>query len=162
MLDLGGQIAVLGAPCTTTLADPRERARPVLELELQPGSLATSGNSERGILVDGVPRAHLLDPQRGAPADDFGSLSVWAADAGAADCLSTGLYVMGPERALRWCAAHPGIELVLLLPQGERLCAVATEGWRGRLRALVPDLELRFVSAGSLLPSLPDPVRSLR
>lgn len=151
-LDLGGQLALLGAGATTTLADPRARDRAVLELDLEPGSFATSGNSERGIVVDGVARAHLLDPESGAPLADFGSLSVWAADATAADCLSTGLYVMGPEAALRWCAAHPGVELVLLLSAGEGLRAVATAGWRGRLRALVPELELHFVGADSSLP----------
>lgn len=157
-LDLGGQWAVLGGPSTVVLADPRERERAVLELTLGPGSLSTSGNSERGIVVDGVARGHLLDPRTGAPAADFGSLSVWAPDATAADCLSTGLYVLGPERALRWCAARPGIELVLLLPEDDgRIRAVASAGWRGRLRVLVPDLELRYVGADSLLSSVPVP-----
>lgn len=155
VLDLGGQLAVLGGACTAALADPRERGRPVLELDLGPGSLSTSGNSERGIVVDGVARAHLLDPRTGAPAEDFGSLSVWAADATAADCLSTGLYVLGPEQALRFAAAHPEIELVLLLTEGARLRAVATAAWRGRVRALVPELELTFVEVSSLPPSGP-------
>lgn len=159
-VDLGGQLALLGAgtttPLTTTLADPRARARAVLELELRPGSFATSGNSERGIVVDGVARAHLLDPWSGAPCADFGSLSVWARDATTADCLSTGLYVMGPEAAQAWCATHPGIEFVLVLPEGERLRVVASAGWRGRLRPLVSDLDLRFVGADPLpSPSLP-------
>lgn len=159
VVDLGGQLALLGAGATTTLADPRARARAVLELELRPGSFATSGNSERGIVVDGVARAHLLDPRSGTPCADFGSLSVWAADATTADCLSTGLYVMGPEAARTWCAAHPGIEFVLVLPEGGRLRVVASAGWRGRLRPLVSDLDLRFVGADPLpsssLPALP-------
>jgi thiamine biosynthesis lipoprotein len=162
VIDLGGQLAVLGAPHGTTLADPRARERAVLALELGPGSFSTSGNSERGILVEGVARGHLLDPRSGEPAPDFGSLSVWAADATAADCLSTGLYVLGPEAALRFAGAHPGIELVLLIPRGERLAAVATEAWRGRLRPLVPDLELVYVDVRSLPPSGPVPALSLR
>ncbi len=160
-LDLGGQLALLGSPWTTTLADPRDRARAVLELCFDRGSLSTSANSERGILVDGVRRGHLLDPRSGQPVEDFGSLSVWAADATAADCLSTGLYVLGPERAFRWRAAQRAtepVELLVLLPQGERLLALASEGWRGRLRPLVPELELSFVSdavARSAVPLLP-------
>ena len=156
-LDLGGQLAVLGAPCTSALADPRDRARAVLELSVPAGSLATSGNSEHGILVAGVHRGHLLDPRTGEPADDFGSLSVWAADATAADCLSK-LFVLGPEGALRWQAAHPEVELIVIEARGDRLLARATSGWRGRLRPLVPDLELSFVTEGSLpIPSLPVP-----
>jgi thiamine biosynthesis lipoprotein len=161
-IDLGGQLAVLGSPCTTVLADPRERARRVLELRFDAGSLSTSGNSEHGIVVDGVPRGHLLDPRTGAPAEDFGSLTVWSSDATAADCLSTGLYVLGPEQAFRWRVRHRSdqpIELLLLVPSGERLVALASEGWRGRLRPLVPELELRFVDGDSpsvdASPSLP-------
>lgn len=147
VLDLGGQLAVLGAPHATTLADPRARERAVLALECAPGSLATSGNSERGIRVDGVRRGHVLDPRTGAPAPDFGSLSVWAADATTADCLSTGLYVLGPDEAFRWRARNaPEIELIVLEPRASDggLRARASAGLRGRLRVLVPELELRF------------------
>lgn len=154
-IDLGGQLAVLGPPATTTLADPRDRGRAVLELRLEPGSFATSGNSERGILVDGVRRGHLLDPRTGEPAEDCGSVSVWAADATTADALSTGLYVLGPEAAFRWQARHPEIRLLVLVPRADGgLLALASEAWRDRLRALVPELELSFVSPGMLPPSL--------
>lgn len=161
-IDLGGQLALLDWPGTVALADPRARERAVLELVLDSGSLSTSGNSERGIVVDGVRRGHLLDPRTGAPAEDFGSLTVWARDATAADCLSK-LYVLGPEAAFGWLAAQSDprlrIELLVLVPRGERLLALASEDWRGRLRALVPDLDLTFVrtdAAQSLDPLLPD------
>lgn len=150
-LDFGGQLAVLGEEYRCALADPRERERPVLELAFASGSLATSGNSEHGIVVDGVPRGHLLDPRSGAPAPDFGSLSVWAADATAADCLSK-LYVLGPDGALHFQAEHPQVELIALVRDGQRLCARASAGWRGRLRVLVPDLELAFVDAMATAP----------
>jgi thiamine biosynthesis lipoprotein len=158
VIDLGGQLAVLGAPVTTPLAHPEDRARSVLELDVPPGSLATSGNSERGIVVAGERRAHLLDPRTGAPAADFGSLTVWAADATAADCLSTALYVLGPDAAFRWIAAHPGIELVVLLrpsEPGAPLRARASAGWRDRIRVLDPDLVL--VMDGSSPPVAPSP-----
>jgi thiamine biosynthesis lipoprotein len=160
-VDLGGQLAILGSPCTTTLADPRARGRAVLELRFDAGSLSTSGNSEKDIVVDGVARGHLLDPRTGAPVEDFGSLTVWARDATAADCLSTGLYVLGPERTLRWRTAHRAdhpVEVLVLCAEGERLVAMASEGWRGRLRPLAPELELRFVDgAGAPSDALPSP-----
>lgn len=152
-IDLGGQLALLGSPSSgswkAVLADPRDRARAVLELRLDSGSLSTSGSSERGIVVDGVRRGHLLDPKNGRPAEGFGSLSVWATDATTADCLSTGLYVLGSTQAFRWRAAHRAgepIELLVLEPRGERLLALASEGWRGRLLPIAPELDLSFVS----------------
>lgn len=147
VLDLGGQLAVLGAPHETTLAHPHDRARAVLAFTCAPGSLATSGSSERGILVDGVRRAHILDPRSGEPAPDFGSMSVWAADATTADALSTALFVLGLEAAFLWREAHPelAVEFVALelRPDGS-LRAHATEGLRPSLRTLSPELELSF------------------
>lgn len=163
VLDLGGQLAVLGdGEHVHALADPDDRERAVLEVRITGGSLSTTGNSERGIVVDGVPRSHVLDPWSGEPADDPGSVSVWASDATTADCLSTGLYVLGPERALTWARAHPGVEvLALVRPEGRtgRLLARASAGWRGRLVALVPELEIQLADpdAGDPTPSPADP-----
>lgn len=157
-LDLGGQVLIHGRAQEVLLADPDRRERPVLALTLDSGSLATSGNAERGIVVAGQRRGHLLDPVRGEPAPDFGSLSVWAGDATTADALSTGLYVMGPERALAWHAARSvgtaPLELVLLLrgPAGPR--AVITPGLRARVRALVPELAVELASVPATPVSL--------
>ena len=140
-LDLGGQVAVLGGGWTVPVADPRRRDRPVLELSINGGSVSTSGNSERGIEVNGRRLGHILDPRTGAPAPDFGSLTVWTADALRADCLSTGLYVLGPERALRWAAEHRGVEVLVLRPNGDRLEALASPGLKGRLKTLEAEID---------------------
>jgi thiamine biosynthesis lipoprotein len=129
-LDLGGQVAVLGAeglPYTWGVADPRERDEVVLRVPLRHGSLATTGNSERGIVVDGERLGHVLDPRSGRPAADFGSLTVLAADGLTADGLATGLYVLGPEAALSFGCRVPGVDVLVLEPTaGGRLRARAT------------------------------------
>ena len=108
------------------------------------GSLATSGNSERGIVVDGEHLGHLLDPRTGRPAPDFGSITVWAPEALTADCLSTALYVAGPDAALAWVADRPGIEVIVIERAGDPPRVRASEGLRGRLRSLMDGLEVRF------------------
>lgn len=149
-IDLGGQVAFLGPqPRTARLADPADRERAVLELTLAPGSLATSGNAERGIVVDGVPRSHLLDPRTGAPAPERGSVTVWALDATTADALSTALYVLGPEAAFRWHATPAAralgpTEFLFVAPGATGLAVQASAGWRERLRPLVPGVQLTF------------------
>jgi len=166
-LDLGGQVAVLGDGWTVEVADPRRRHRTVLELELEtsdgPASVATSGNSERGIEVDGARRSHLLDPRTGEPAEDFGSLTVLvegAAPAGGtaggglwADCLATGLYVLGADAALAWAAARPGVEVLAVETHPEGLRARATPGLAGRLRPRAE--ELRIEIQGEIVPDSP-------
>jgi FAD:protein FMN transferase len=148
-LDLGGQVAVFdrsgaGEAWTVPVADPRQRDRDVVALSIAGGSVSTSGNSERGIRVNGEKLGHILDPRSGEPAADFGSLTVWTRDPLEADCLSTGLYVMRPEPALAWAAAHPGVEVLVLRPRGNRLEALASPGLRGRLERLTRDVDIRF------------------
>ena len=143
-LDLGGQVAVLGKSWLVPVADPRRRDRPAVALSIDGGSVSTSGNSERGIEVEGRKLGHILDPRTGEPAPDFGSLTVWTADPLRADCLSTGLYVLGPDRALAWAQAHPGVEVLVLRPEGDRLRALASPGLKGRIKALDPEVEIAF------------------
>jgi thiamine biosynthesis lipoprotein len=145
-LDLGGQVALFSrrragaAPWRVPVADPWQRDRVVAELTVDGGSVSTSGNSEHGITAGGRRLGHILDPRSGEPAPDFGSLTVWAADPLTADCLSTGLYVMGPEAAMDWAANHPGVEVLVLRPHE----ALATPGLSGRLKALDPEVRVRF------------------
>jgi thiamine biosynthesis lipoprotein len=154
LLNLGGQVAVVGGDhWAIPVADPRQRDRPVVALVVDGGSVSTSGNSERGIVVDGRRLGHILDPRTGQPAPDFGSLTVWTADPLRADCLSTGLYVMGPEAALGWAARHPGVEVVVLRPEGKRLKALASPGLKDRLEILADDVDVELWSAWSITES---------
>ncbi|MCM2277770.1 MAG: FAD:protein FMN transferase [Oligoflexia bacterium] len=116
-LDLGGQLAWNGPEARElALAHPDRREEALLRLKAEgAGSLATSGTSERG--------RHLLDPRTGEPAPDFGSVAVLARGRDGAfwaDCLSTALYVLGPERGLAWVRENPTIE-------GARIDAVFLE-----------------------------------
>ena len=158
-LDFGGQTLLLGetSPTFTALAHPDDRALGVLRLELRPGSSATSGNSERGIEVDGVRLGHVLDPRSGGPARDFGSLTVLAPNATDADCLSTALYVLGPDEALRFAEARPRVDVVLLERAEGHLRVRATSGLRGRLESMIPGLEVSFSSPRSATPISPAP-----
>ena len=145
-LDLGGQAAVLGdAAWTATVADPFDRQRAVAAIDLAGGSLSTSGNGERGLVVEGRRIGHLLDPRTGRPAPDFGSMTVWAPNGLWADCLSTGLYVMGPDRALAWAAAQPDVEVLVIERDGrDALRLRGSAGLAGRVRGLVPGLAMTF------------------
>jgi thiamine biosynthesis lipoprotein len=111
MIDLGGQIAVGGAPpgeagWPVAIAHPLERDRPYFEIRLREGSLSTSGGSERDLVVHGRRIGHILDPRTGQPAQFHGSVTVWHRSALAADILSTALFVMGPADGVRWAEAR--------------------------------------------------------
>jgi thiamine biosynthesis lipoprotein len=135
VMNFGGQVQVAGG-CEdqwVEIADPRRRNRGVARLSLDSGSAATSGNSERGMVVDGVEFGHLLDPLSGRPVPSWGAVTVVASDPVTADCLATALYVMGPHRGAEWLRAHPGIEAVFAQGGGVTTKLTATAGLRGRL-----------------------------
>lgn len=153
-LDLGGQIAWANAarPVELDLADPRDRSRPVLALgqDLRRASLASSGNSEKRFTFDGASFGHLIDPRTGLPAADFGSVTVLAANALVADCLSTALFVMGPDAGASWLARREEpVDAVFLIVDGERLRARLTPGLAQGARALVGDLEIEVLKSSS-------------
>lgn len=145
--DFGGQLLVTdaSAPVTFEVADPRDRERAALRLRVRSGSLATTGNSERGRVVGGRPLGHVLDPRTGAPAADFGAVTVWAERALDADCLSTACFVLGPSEAIALAERTDGVEAVALIvsPTNGALSARVSSGLKGRVEALLPDLTIQ-------------------
>jgi len=106
ILNLGGQLAVRGAAIPLSIADPADRQSGVGALWLRDASAATSGQGEQP--------GHLLDPRTGEVAPDFGTITVITESAAVADCLSTGLYVLGPQRALALGHDLEGVDVVVV------------------------------------------------
>ena len=134
MIDIGGQITVGGrvpreGAWPIGVADPRQRNRSVLHVEMTTGSLSTSAGSERDLIVSGERVGHVFDPRTGRPATFDGSVTVWHERGIAADALSTALYVMGPKEGLRWAEAR-GIAACYLIPERGTLRVVMTRAFR--------------------------------
>lgn len=104
VLDFGGQLLITSADPTlrwpVAVADPRRRDRPTVHLEVGPGSLATSGASERFVETAAGRIGHVIDPRTARPVPAWGSITVLTPDPLDADILSTGLFVGGPEAAI--------------------------------------------------------------
>ena len=72
MIDLGGDLAVVGPnpdgePWRVGIRNPRRPSEAIARFPLRGGGLATSGDYERCMIVDGVRYPHVLDPRSGAP-----------------------------------------------------------------------------------------------
>jgi thiamine biosynthesis lipoprotein len=104
-VNFGGQIATRGV-LTVGIADPEDRERAVIELTLDNASISTSSGSEKTFEHAGRRFSHIFDPRTGEALPPRGSATVIASSATAADILSTALYVMGEEDALRWADAN--------------------------------------------------------
>lgn len=133
LMDFGGQLLLVGAPpgddaWRVAVADPTDRERPAVELLVRDASVATSAQSERRLLVDGVSVGHVLDPRTGRPVPGRHGVTVVAPDGLTADALATALLVMGPDAGRRWCLARPQSPAALWLePRPHGLDLTATK-----------------------------------
>jgi thiamine biosynthesis lipoprotein len=70
LVDLGGDLAVVGphpdgSPWQVGIRNPRRPSEAIARIALASGGIATSGDYERCMIVDGIRYPHLLDPRTG-------------------------------------------------------------------------------------------------
>ena len=85
MVNLAGDLAILGpqpdgVPWRVGIQHPRRADALIATLPVSSGALATSGDYERFIEVDGVRHCHVLDPRTGRSARGFQSVTVHGAE----------------------------------------------------------------------------------
>lgn len=83
VVNLGGDIKVIGprvdgSPWRVGIRDPRDKEAVMQSIFLQEGALASSGDYERCIIVDGVRYGHILNPLTGWPVRHLAAVSVVA------------------------------------------------------------------------------------
>jgi thiamine biosynthesis lipoprotein len=107
VIDLGGDLAVVGAHTDGTswlagIKAPRDSHHPIAKIELHHGGLATSGDYERSMIVDGRRYSHIIDPVSGYPVESFASVSVLAETCLVAGAASTLGMLLGPQAGFAW------------------------------------------------------------
>ena len=98
-------------------------------------AVITSGGYERYFTDEatGTVYQHIMDPHTGIPAEsDLASVSIITTDGMLGDGLSTSLYIMGKEEAIRyWQTHHTQFQMILVDTSGKVL---VTEGLEKRMR----------------------------
>ena len=102
LIDFGGDMAVLGPhpddkPWNIGLRDPRRADAVIAEVAVRRGSLATSGDYERCIEIDGRRYGHILDPHTGWPVEGLASVSAFAGNCMVAGSAATIAMLKGHE-----------------------------------------------------------------
>lgn len=124
LLSVGGNVRAIGGkgedlPWRTGIQDPAGSSMDYLwTVELRGGSLVTSGDYQRTYTVDGVDYCHIIDPDTLYPADFCTSVTVWTADSGLADGLSTALFCLPYGEALALVESLDGVEALWILKDG--------------------------------------------
>lgn len=113
LVNLGGDLRVIGGhpgggPWMIGVVHPRTSGAVLRELPLREGGVATSGDYERFMIVDGARYSHILNPKTGWPVKSFQSVSVVSESCLIAGSASTISMLKGEKRGLAFLR---GLEL---------------------------------------------------
>jgi thiamine biosynthesis lipoprotein len=125
IISVGGSILTYGTkpdktPWIVGIVNPRDTSSYLGRLTLQgQWCVATSGDYERYVEVDGVRYHHILDPATGYPADhQVISVTILSKSGLISDALSTACFVLGVERGLALAQGY-GAEALIVDETGE-------------------------------------------
>lgn len=133
IIHAGGDMVVFqkgdGEPFKIGIQHPREK-KLFGEAHVYNGSVSTSGDYERFFIKDGVRYHHILDPKTGFPARGTQSVTLISKDPTTSDALSTGIFVLGPEKGMALIEELEEVEGVVV---GEDGSVRVSKGFEGKL-----------------------------
>ena len=109
LVDLGGDMVVVGAasalrPWSIGIRHPQQQDRALAHIDLGNGGLASSGDYERCLMIDGKRYGHILNPLTGWPVQGLAAVSVAAPQCLVAGGSATIAMLKPPAEALAWLA----------------------------------------------------------
>ncbi len=125
LIDLGGNIYCLPGPppgrpgYTIGVRNPRQREAQLGTVPMLGQAIATSGDYERFVMLEGKRFSHIMDPRTGMPVAGMASVTVVAADAVVTDYLSTAIFVNRGEHMEPILEAHPDIAVLIVTADAE-------------------------------------------
>jgi len=126
VIQAGGDLYVGGVrgdrPWRLGINDPRGPGGDSFAVvELRDSTFSTSGDYERFFMKDGVRYHHIIDPGTGQPARGCRSVTIVADSPLLADGLSTGVFLLGPEKGMALIERLPHVEGVIVSDKNEVL-----------------------------------------
>jgi thiamine biosynthesis lipoprotein len=121
LVDLGGNMFAIGTPpgreaWSIGIRDPEDSGGVVGKLLIRDEAVATSGNYENFVTIEGKKYGHIVDPRTGRTVDHVLGVTVITRTATESDALSTALFVLGHEESMNLSETFPGIRAVFALP----------------------------------------------
>jgi thiamine biosynthesis lipoprotein len=107
LVDLAGDMVAVGSPAGTTgwpvgIRHPADTANAVARILLPEGGLASSGDYERCLEIDGQRYGHILHPRTGWPVQGLVAVSVLGGQCLVAGSSATIAMLLPAEKALEW------------------------------------------------------------
>jgi thiamine biosynthesis lipoprotein len=130
MVDIGGDIRCFGSPLKDRdhwvigLQNPDLEAgasagEVLLKVKINSGAIATSGDYQQFVVIDGKRYSHIIDRKIGTSKEGLSSVTIISEKATDADALATGVSVMGAEEGLELIEKIPAAEAILITSRPE-------------------------------------------
>ena len=103
-----------GKPWTIGIANPDAPTNAFSYLEISDKAIATSGNYEKFVTINGKKYSHTIDPKTGLPISGIKSVTVIANNAEFADAMATPIAVMGIENGLFLVNQIPNLHCIII------------------------------------------------
>jgi thiamine biosynthesis lipoprotein len=103
-----------GKEWTIGIADPDAKNKPFSYLNISDMAVATSGNYEKFVVIDGKRYSHTIDPKTGLPVSGIKSVTVICPNAEIADAMATPIIVMGVRVGLDLVNQMRGIACIII------------------------------------------------
>jgi FAD:protein FMN transferase len=130
VLNVGGDLQVRGEiDQTIGIAAPwadSESSEPFVNIAVTDKSVSTSGNAQRGFMINGKWYSHVFDPRSGLPVDRVRSATVVADRGVDADALAKVCGVLEPDESVRLINSLAGVDCLILTADGR---VAKSAGW---------------------------------
>ncbi|MDF7816961.1 FAD:protein FMN transferase [Runella sp. MFBS21] len=103
-----------GHPWTIGIADPNAKNEPFSCLNISNVAVATSGNYEKFVMIDGKRYSHTIDPKTGLPVSGIKSVTIVCPNAEIADAMATPVMVMGVKVGIDLINQMQGIACIII------------------------------------------------
>ncbi|MCB0698623.1 MAG: FAD:protein FMN transferase [Chitinophagales bacterium] len=103
-----------GQPWTIGIADPESIDKPFSYLNIKDMAVATSGNYEKYVMIDGKKYSHTIDPKTGYPVSGIKSVTIICPNAEIADAMTTPVIIMGIKAGLNMINQMKGIACIII------------------------------------------------
>lgn len=103
-----------GSTWTIGIANPDAAEHPFSALNITDKAVATSGNYEKFVIIDGKKYSHTINPKTGLPVTGIKSVTIIAPSAELADALATPVMVMGLQPGLHLINQLPDINCIIV------------------------------------------------
>jgi len=103
-----------GQPWTIGIVDPNARGKIFSYMNITDMAVATSGNYEKYVLVNGIKYSHTINPKTGLPIRGIKSVTIISRNAEIADAMATPVMIMGIGPGLHMINQINDIEAIVV------------------------------------------------